>query len=522
MIWPLGVLNRGTERRGSDEERTPSSSNRARRRTKLEVHGDARTRPESERLRKRKETPSRTFLGPLLSPFKAPSGVRARDGRELSDTERAAFAKCVHFAQRCGQASVADVCKEWGISKSHGYRILNRWRTEESVQSRPRSGRPRALTQEDMKMLESLSEEVKGYFTWESITKRFTERTGKRVSCTTVFNSCKTAGWRQVCERYVPCLSATDVARRLEWAKQHVGYTWTGTENLRYPNVLNKKVGWVDIDEKWWDMLKKRLMKVHPGHQGQTRVATKSKRFVQKVMGLCAVARPCGDFNGRLGMYRCARKKVAQRNSKYHKRGDVYDDDCEVDGDMFYEIVTTQLFPDIYEKMADFDVVFVQMDNARPHVKRILDLKVAGKRRKRIDGKQMPLIKFVLQPANSPDTNLNDLCFFRSLSKFVQEHEREIEHSAANKDKFWNLIVEQYHEYHDRERLERCWDVKTAVTKCILDANGKNDYKLPHGIKHEEPISVDLPFDSDDINDPVARTLDYEGLHASLPSSLPR
>ena len=28
------------------------------------------------------------------------------------------------------------------------------------------------------------------------------------------------------------------------------------------------------------------------------------------------------------------------------------------------------------------------------------------------------LIKFVLQPANSPDTNLNDLCFFRSLSSF--------------------------------------------------------------------------------------------------------
>jgi len=147
---------------------------------------------------------------------------------------------------------------------------------------------------------------------------------------------------------------------------------------------------------------------------------------------------------------------------------------------MFYEIVTKQLFPDIYEKMADFDVVFVQMDNARPHVKRKAHLEVAGKRRKRINGKQMPLIKFVLQPANSPDTNLNDLCFFRSLSKFVQEHEREIEHSAANKDKFWNLIVEQYHEYHDRERLERCWDVKTAVTKCILDANGTNNYKLPH------------------------------------------
>ena len=68
----------------------------------MEVHGDARTRPESERLRKRKETPSRTVLGPLLSPFKAPSGVRARDGRELSDTERAAFAKCMHFQINAG------------------------------------------------------------------------------------------------------------------------------------------------------------------------------------------------------------------------------------------------------------------------------------------------------------------------------------------------------------------------------------------------------------------------------------
>ena len=64
----------------------------------------------------------------------------------------------------------------------------------------------------------------------------------------------------------------------------------------------------------------------------------------------------------------------------------------------------------------------------------------------------MLLIKFVLQPANSPDTNLNDLCF-RSLSKLVQEHEREIEHSAANKDKFWNLIVEQYHKFHSRRHL---------------------------------------------------------------------
>lgn len=90
------------------------------------------------------------------------------------------------------------------MSTSHGYRMLHWWRAEENVDSRSRSGRPRALTEKDMKTLESLSEELEGYFTWESLAKRFTEKTGKRVAYKTVYNSCKAAGWRQACERYVP------------------------------------------------------------------------------------------------------------------------------------------------------------------------------------------------------------------------------------------------------------------------------------------------------------------------------
>ena len=58
------------------------------------------------------------------------------------------------------------------------------------------------MTEEDMHTLECLSEELKGYFTWESLAKRFTEKTGKRVSCTTVYSSCKSAGWRQVTNRW--------------------------------------------------------------------------------------------------------------------------------------------------------------------------------------------------------------------------------------------------------------------------------------------------------------------------------
>ena len=130
MFWPRGLLNPGTERPGGEEERTPSSLNRAPRRTKLEVHGDARTRPVSERLRKRDRTPSRTVLGPLLSPFKAPRRVKARGRHHMSDDDRAAFAKTAHFATKTGQVAMADLCREWGLSKTQGSIFPCIWTTQ--------------------------------------------------------------------------------------------------------------------------------------------------------------------------------------------------------------------------------------------------------------------------------------------------------------------------------------------------------------------------------------------------------
>ena len=84
------------------------------------------------------------------------------------------------------------------------------------------------------------------------------------------------------------------------------------------------------------------------------------------------------------------------RGSKYHKRGDVYKVDCEMNADLFYKIVTEELLPDIHEKMVDFDLVYVQMDEVRLHVRRWDDLQEAGAERRQIGGKQAPRVKFVL------------------------------------------------------------------------------------------------------------------------------
>ena len=131
-------------------------------------------------------------------------------------------------------------------------------------------------------------------------------------------------------------------------------------------------------------------------------------------------------------------------------------------------------------------------------------------------------MQFVLQPANSPDMKMNDLCFFRSLARHFQAHEREFRHNPRGLEGFWASLQRDFHDFHSRETLERCWDVKTAVNTCILEASGKNDYKLPHGFKDVQAISAPISCDSDAEKDPVARLLDNIGIHPTLPSSLPR
>ena len=97
-------------------------------------------------------SPTTYFFTAVLSPTARPAV-----------SHRAAFAKTAHFATKTGQVAMTDLCREWGMSKTQVYEILKRWRTEETFATKSRSGCPRALKEEDMKTLESLSEEVKVY-----------------------------------------------------------------------------------------------------------------------------------------------------------------------------------------------------------------------------------------------------------------------------------------------------------------------------------------------------------------------
>jgi hypothetical protein len=367
-----------------------------------------------------------------------------------------------------------------------------------------------------------LSDELDGEYTWEEITERFNKKTGKGVSTATVFRFCKSRGWRDVCDKYVPCLTSADVKARREWAEQHVKYAWIGRENLRHGKLRDdwKKIAWIDIDEKWFYMRTRKKKKLH-SEQKKTKTAIKSKRFIEKVMGLCAVGRPQGDFDGIIGIYRCSEKRRAKRNSKFHARGEWYEVDCEVNGEMFRRMVETRLIPDIQCKLLGYDCVYVQLDGARAHVKVLKDLNEFGARRRQIDGQKTPVIRFVRQPANSPDTNVLDLCFFRSLAKLVSKIEKTFKQDYNGKEAFWKHVVKTFYDYHDKDTMDRCWRMKSAVVQSILDAQGTNDYELPHGYIESKPIVEELSDVSTADDEPLVRTLCFEDAQGVLPCSLP-
>jgi hypothetical protein len=57
------------------------------------------------------------------------------------------------------------------------------------------------LTYADESVLARLSEELEGNYTWDEITKRFNEETGKDVCKLTVFRFCNSRGWHEVYDK---------------------------------------------------------------------------------------------------------------------------------------------------------------------------------------------------------------------------------------------------------------------------------------------------------------------------------
>ena len=102
----------------------------------------------------------------------------------------------------------------------------------------------------------------------------------------------------------------------------------------------------------------------------------------------------------------------------------------------------------------------------------------AGERLAEIFGDNGTLlpIRMLTQPAQSYDTNVNDLAFFSShAARFnrLQKH-----HDFGDLDKLAETVKKTFYET-DPATLERCFQTKTRVLSSILSVDGGNKYPLP-------------------------------------------
>ena len=371
--------------------------------------------------------------------------------------------------------TIEAISREYNVGQQYPRQIAAQITKKKQFSTRKGvGGNPPRVSEEDGELIISTLKE----HAYELTYKQLEEKTG--IPSSTLQRWCKDKEFRMVAKGTRPLLDEDNIKGRLKWAQD------------------NEKNDWmmhVDLDEKIYYALSKRVkLKLPPGHD-RPKQRIKSKRFVPKVMVLTAIARPHPrhDFDGLIGIWRVQKKRThpdgtpfpAQRGDKRTglKKGDDIWLDCTLDGPMFEKMLREQVIPAIREKMSWARVVTLQFDNAPGHTTqgrkddegsaiadRIADtLKAPTDARGRATG---PEIRLLRQEPNSPCTNGNDLGFYNSMDSRLPAKR------PFKLDDLYQLCEEGYWEYPP-DKLDDIFAMKARVVQSIIAAGGDNDFKLP-------------------------------------------
>ncbi|XP_074300538.1 uncharacterized protein LOC141631814 [Silene latifolia] len=232
----------------------------------------------------------------------------------------------------------------------------------------------------------------------------------------------------------------------------------------------------VHVDEKWFDMTQKSSRVYLTKGETHPYRSCKSKRFITKVMFMAIVSRPIYDenkaliFDGKIGLFPFNFQQPAQRRSRNREAGTletkpVASINREVTKAMFMD----KVLPAIKSKWpaCASKTITIQQDNARPHIKSTDHEFVQAATS---DGFNITLRN---QPANSPDLNVLDLGFSRSIQSLQSTK------PAATIDELVKNVTDAWEE-EEHECLDDVWLSLQACMIGIMKRKGHNDYPLPH------------------------------------------
>lgn len=128
-----------------------------------------------------------------------------------------------------------------------------------------------------------------------------------------------------------------------------------------------------------------------------------------------------------------------------------------------------QILPAIKLKWSDHlsKCIKIQQDNARPH---IMDNDVDFRAAASTDGFD---IRLVQQPPNSPDTNVNDLGWFRAIQSL------QTETASYNVDQLMSVVHISFEKLSPQTLNNVFLSLQCCMVE-ILKVRGQNCYKIPH------------------------------------------
>ncbi|XP_074266707.1 uncharacterized protein LOC141589988 [Silene latifolia] len=212
------------------------------------------------------------------------------------------------------------------------------------------------------------------------------------------------------------------------------------------------------MDEKWFYLTQpSRRFYLSKGEKKPYR-SVQSKKFIGKVMFMCAVARPRygsnGEvlFDGKIGIWPFIVEVPAKRNSRNRVAGTMETKCIEsINKQVVKDMILKIVIPAIKAKWLEGENkhIIIQQDNARPHIKNWIRFQSQANK----DGWN---IELSCQPPNSPDLNVLDLGFFRAIQSLQQR---------KNAYKLDKLVVEVNNAF---EKLELKHGYKANA---LVDAN---------------------------------------------------
>ncbi|XP_042067053.1 uncharacterized protein LOC121810323 [Salvia splendens] len=215
-------------------------------------------------------------------------------------------------------------------------------------------------------------------------------------------------------------------------------------------------------------------------------------------------------FDGKIGIFPFTQQVPAKRKSKNRPRGTLETKpipsvnkeamrECLLNQATKHSItIHAQIIPTIKAKWpanANKEI-YIQQDNVKPHLKSS-DLQFEAIAS--TDGFEFHLVS---QPANSPDTNVLDLGFFRAIQSLQDDK------LATNIDELLANVWRSFEELTPQTLNKVFLTLQSCLTK-ILEVHGGNNYKIPHLNKDRLSRTVGLPTSLEVEENLIRDSLEY-------------